>query len=89
MTLMLEPPPRTFPMFMGIARPFKLGLGCALKSQSRSEPRLRISHQAGQGFRGKLDKDFAASWTGFSHEAGHGFHGKLDSDFAPSWTVSL
>jgi hypothetical protein len=39
-------------------------------------------------FRTKLDKDFAASWTGFSHEAGHGFHGKLDSDFAPSWTVS-
>jgi hypothetical protein len=39
-------------------------------------------------FHTKLDKDFAASWTGFSHEAGHGFHGKLDSDFAPSWTVS-
>jgi len=38
-------------------------------------------------FHTKLDKDFAASWTGFSHEAGHGFHGKLDSDFAPSWTV--
>jgi regulation of enolase protein 1 (concanavalin A-like superfamily) len=39
-------------------------------------------------FHTKLDKDFAASWTGFSHEAGHGFHGKLDSDFTPSWTVS-
>jgi hypothetical protein len=38
-------------------------------------------------FHTKLDKDFAASWTGFSHEAGHGFHGKLDSDFAPGWTV--
>jgi hypothetical protein len=46
MTLMLEPPPRTFPMFMGIARPFKLGLGCALKSQSRSEPRFS-GHFAG------------------------------------------
>jgi hypothetical protein len=39
-------------------------------------------------FHAKLDKDFAASWTGFSHEDGHGFHGKLDSDFTPSWTVS-
>jgi hypothetical protein len=38
-------------------------------------------------FHTNLDKDFAASWTGFSHEAGHGFHGKLDSDFAPGWTV--
>src|ERR1700730_6855595 len=40
-TLMLEPPPRTLPMFIGMARPFRCELGSALKFQSRSDPRLR------------------------------------------------
>src|ERR1700730_15946920 len=40
-TLMLEPPPRTLPMFIGMARPFRWELGSARKFQSRSEPRFR------------------------------------------------
>jgi len=53
----------------------------------RSRQREHLGLAAWCVFHIKLDKDFAASCTGFSHEAGHGFHGKLDSDFAPGWTV--
>jgi hypothetical protein len=39
-TLMLEPPPSTFPIDNGIDRPLTFGLGSARKFQSRSVPRL-------------------------------------------------
>jgi len=42
---------------------------------------LRISHQAGQGFRGKLDRLFTRSWTRISRQAGQRFRAKLDSKF--------
>jgi transposase len=40
---------------------------------------LRISHQAGQRFRGKLDSRFTRRWTRISRQAGQRFHAKLDS----------
>ncbi|WP_213309156.1 methyl-accepting chemotaxis protein [Paraburkholderia sacchari] len=42
--------------------------------------KLRISHQAGQGFRGKLDGHFTRRWTRISRQAGQRFHAKLDSN---------
>lgn len=39
-TLMLEPPPRTLPIDIGSARPFKCGLGSATKPQSVALPRF-------------------------------------------------
>jgi hypothetical protein len=42
---------------------------------------LRISPQAGQGFRGKLDRLFTRSWTRISRQAGQRFRAKLDSKF--------
>jgi hypothetical protein len=39
MTLMLEPPPRTLPMDMGMERPFNRGFDVALNDQSCSPPR--------------------------------------------------
>src|SRR5260221_5897074 len=41
MTLMLDPPPSTLPIFSGMARPLRCGLGWATKAQSRSLPRFR------------------------------------------------
>src|SRR5258708_8403056 len=38
---MLDPPPRTLPIFIGIERPLRLGLGWATKPQSRSLPRFK------------------------------------------------
>ncbi|MGN8138761.1 hypothetical protein ACTJLC_29110, partial [Paraburkholderia sp. 22099] len=42
-------------------------------------PRLRISHQAGQRFRAKLDRHFTRRWARISRQAGQRFHAKLDS----------
>ena len=39
-TLILDPPPRSLPIFIGIERPFRCLLGSAWKTQSRSDPRL-------------------------------------------------
>src|ERR1700730_6850067 len=41
LTLMLESPPSTLPMFIGMARPFRWELGSARKFQSRSDPRFK------------------------------------------------
>ena len=40
---------------------------------------VRISHQAGQRFRAKLDRHFTRRWTRISRQAGQRFHAKLDS----------
>ena len=39
-TLMLDPPPRTLPIDIGMARPFRCGLGCGNEPQSVALPRL-------------------------------------------------
>src|SRR5262245_5065018 len=46
MALMLDPPPRTFPMLKGMARPLRLGFGAAWNCQSRSVPRFWIHRSA-------------------------------------------
>src|SRR5262249_24136080 len=46
MALMLDPPPRTFPMLKGIARPLRLGFGAAWNCQSRSVQRFWIHRSA-------------------------------------------
>src|SRR3954469_1078654 len=46
MTLMLDPPPSTFPIDRETVRPLRCGLGIASKPQSRSLPRF-IGHRIG------------------------------------------
>src|SRR5262245_54737136 len=46
MALMLDPPPSTFPMLKGMARPLRLGFGAAWNCQSRSVPRFWIHRSA-------------------------------------------
>src|SRR6266478_1066076 len=45
MTLILDPPPSTLPIFSGMERPLRYGLGWATKFQSRSVPRFS-NHRA-------------------------------------------
>jgi hypothetical protein len=56
-----------------------LGMAVVVSAAAYGAYYMRISHQAGQRFRAKLDRHFTRRWARISRQAGQRFHAKLDS----------